>query len=68
MDASGEVKPHCKGQYFDFWKVSAARLLSTPHLDAALKVLAALLLCDPLTLPRQCMDKCTAPKLFAALK
>jgi hypothetical protein len=22
MDASGDVKPHCKGQYFDFWKVA----------------------------------------------
>jgi hypothetical protein len=21
MDSSGDVKPHCKGQYFDFWKV-----------------------------------------------
>ena len=22
MDASGDIKPHCKGQYYDFWKVS----------------------------------------------
>ena len=54
MDASGEVKPHCKGQYFDFWKVGPAQPASAS--------------CLCLTLTCQCMDKCTAPKLFAALK